>query len=406
MVTLSHALTICATVLCVTLVLVMPTAAINTAIYGDTAGFIPALHQDTFAVACTLPGNAGVELDTGISCFTNVSTDVLFIGGDAGYSQDTATKLAAAVKDGKILVVTEKDLPRFTDILPAQTAGTAPGSLTLNVTSPNATLSKDIFAGMPSVFSNTTLVSTRVQFAARNGATTLMNFDNGDPALLFTRYGGGYVVAWLPPSTQVYLNSTDADTINERLITQLMALRSTAVATTETTVPATTTPTIVETTATATAATTTAAVVETTGNVSVYSSPLNANVYIDGVYKGIAPVDLTGISAGSHALKLALTGYYDYDTTITIVGGGTITAFGSLPPRGSVVTVVETVVATSTPVAVATTEVSSIWTNPTVVAAVLGILTAVIGAIVTLFTIYHKQKEPNCTIRTKRTRRT
>ena len=65
MVTLSHALTICATVLCVTLVLVMPTAAINTAIYGDTAGFIPALHQDTFAVACTLPGNAGVELDTG-----------------------------------------------------------------------------------------------------------------------------------------------------------------------------------------------------------------------------------------------------------------------------------------------------------------------------------------------------
>ena len=161
---------------------------------------------------------------------------------------------------------------------------------------------------MPSVFSNTTLVSTRVQFAARNGATTLMNFDNGDPALLFTRYGGGYVVAWLPPSTQVYLNSTDADTINERLITQLMALRSTAVATTETTVPATTTPTIVETTAMATAATTTAAVVETTGNVSVYSSPLNANVYIDGVYKGIAPVHLTGISAGSHALKLALTG--------------------------------------------------------------------------------------------------
>ena len=116
MATLSHALAACAAVLCATLLMVMPAAAINTAIYGDAAGFDPALHQDTIVVACTLPGSAGDELDTGISCFTNASTDVLFIGGDAGFSQDSGAKIAAAVKTGKILVVTEKDLPRFTPI--------------------------------------------------------------------------------------------------------------------------------------------------------------------------------------------------------------------------------------------------------------------------------------------------
>ena len=388
MATLFRTLAACAAVLCATFVLVMPVAAINTAIYGDTAGFVPTLHEDTFTVVCTLPGNAGVELDTDIACFTNTSTDVLFVGGDAGYSQDTATKIAAAVKAGKILVVTDKDLLRFTDILPARTAGTAPGSLTLNVTSPNATLSKDLFSGMPSGFSSATNVSSRVQYVARDGATTLMSFDNGDPALLFTRYGNGYVVAWLPPADQIYLGSTEADTINERLITRLMALRGIIVVT-ETTVPATTTPASVNTTATTTAAITTAAGEETLGNVSVYSSPLNTNVYIDGVYKGIAPVNLTGISAGSHALKLALTGYYDYDTTITIVGGGTITAFGSLPPRESA-----TVAATTTPVVVTTTDASSVFSSPAVVAAVLGIITAIIGAVVTLFTIYHKNKQP------------
>jgi hypothetical protein len=105
------------------------------------------------------------------------------------------------------------------------------------------------------------------------------------------------------------------------------------------------------------------------------------------VYKGIAPVNLTDISAGSHALKLALTGYYDYDTTIAVVGGGTITAFGSLPPREST-----TVAATTAPVAATTTDASSIFSSPAVVAAVLGIITAIIGAVVTIFTIYHKHK--------------
>ncbi|MDD4483571.1 MAG: PEGA domain-containing protein, partial [Methanoregula sp.] len=225
---------------------------------------------------------------------------------------------------------------------------------------------------------NTTALPSRDQYTLRDGATALLSFENGDPALAYIPYGNGYVAAWLPPADSAYLDSTTADTIGERLITHLMAMRVTVAATTA---AATTTPAPANTTIETTAA---PAAGESLGNVSVYSSPLSANVYIDGVYRGIAPVNLTGISTGSHALKLALTGYYDYDTTITVAGGGTITAFGSLAPRETA-----TAAATTVPVAVTTTE-SSIFSSPAVVAAVLGIITAIIGAIVTIFTIYHK----------------
>ena len=324
MATLPRTLAACAAVLCATLALVMPAAAINTAIYGSAAGFVPALHQDTFSVTCTLPGTAGIELDNNISCFTNASTDVIFIGGDAGYTQATATALANATNAGKILIVTGTDLPRFTDVLPAQTTGIAPSSLALLETDPNTTISEDIFAGMPSRFPNTTPVSNREQYVTRAGATTLLNFENGDPALVFAPYGNGYVVAWLPPADQAYLTSTDADLINERLVTHLLALRNgepevTATASANTTAPTPSAPDVAPTTATS---------VPAFGNVSVYSSPLGATVFIDGVYEGNTPVNLTGISPGSHALILATNGYYDYDTTISVVGAENVTAFG------------------------------------------------------------------------------
>jgi len=374
-----HVLVACAAVFCVTVLLVMPAAAVTTAIYGSAAGFDPSLHTDTFTVACTVTGTDGAELDNALACFTNSSTDVIFMGGDAGFSQDSGAKIAAAVKTGKILVVTDKDLARFADILPVKASGdTAEESPTLIIADSSTTLSQDIFAGLSSPFPNTTKLSTRDLYTERSGATTLLTFENGDPALAFAPYGNGYVVVWLPPADTAYLDSTTADTIGERLITHLVAMRVTVAATTA---AATTTPAPANTTIETTTA---PAAGESLGTVSVYSSPLSANVYIDGVYKGIAPVNLTDISAGSHALKLALTDYYDYDTTITVVGGGTITAFGSLAPRETATAAVTTV-----PVAVTTTE-SSIFSSPAVVAAILGIITAIIGAIVTIFTIYHK----------------
>ncbi|HVP95602.1 PEGA domain-containing protein [Methanoregula sp.] len=372
----------CAAVLCATLLLVMPGSAITVAVYGSTAGLNTSLHQDTFSVACSLPGVAGPELDGNLPCFTNATTDVIILGGDAGFSGNTEAALSNATAAGKILVLSGDDLARFADILPVQSAGMAPGSAALVISNPNATLSGDIFAGLPAQYPNTTIVSSRESYVTRPGATTLLSFENGDPALAFLPYGNGYVVTWLAPAEQAYLSGTDADLINERLITRLLALRSgaPAAATTTSIVPATTLPVTNVTTLPATTVT-----LPAFGNLFVSSSPGAAGVYIDNAYEGITPVNLSGISPGTHAIRLAMNGYADYESTVDVTGGSTVAVSGSLAEHNRTEM---TPVATVTPVP---TETASFWTSTSVIAALLGSVAAIIGAIATLHSLYHKR---------------
>ena len=379
MATLTSSRLVCAAVFCAALFLVMPGSAITVAVYGNTAGLNLSLHQDEFTVACSLPGLAGPELDGDLPCFTNASTDILILGGDPGFSGSSASTLINATAAGRILLLSGDDLDRFSDILPVQSAGTAPGSTALLVSEPNATLSQDLFAGLPGQYPNTTPVSTRESYVARAGATTLLSFENGDPALTFAPYGNGYVIAWLPPADTAYLNSTDADRVNERLVTRLLALRTGIPAAVVTTAGANTT---LPTTPVANVTTT----LPTQGYVSVSSSPGGANVYIDNVYEGITPVNLNTVTPGTHALRLAMTGYADYETTITVTGGSTVAVSGSLAGQNRTA---ETPAATVTPVP---TDTTSFWTSTSVLAALLGSLAAIIGAVATLHSLYRKRQ--------------
>ncbi|WP_319642869.1 PEGA domain-containing protein [Methanovulcanius yangii] len=63
----------------------------------------------------------------------------------------------------------------------------------------------------------------------------------------------------------------------------------------------------------------------TTGAIRISSSPSGADVYIDGVYKGTTTETVSGLSAGSHDLRLKYPGYNDYYDTITITAGQTVT---------------------------------------------------------------------------------
>ena len=378
MATLTSSRLVCAAVLCAALFLVMPGSAITVAVYGNTAGLNLSLHQDEFTVACPLPGLAGPELDGDLPCFTNASTDILILGGDPGFSGSSASTLINATAAGRILLLSGDDLDRFSDILPVQSAGTAPGSTALVVSEPNATLSQDLFAGLPGQYPNTTPVSTRESYVARAGATTLLSFENGDPALAFAPYGNGYVVAWLPPADTAYLNSTDADRVNERLVTRLLALRTGIPAVVVTTAGANAT---ISTTPVANVTTT----LPTQGYVSVSSSPGGANVYIDNVYEGITPVNLSTVTPGTHALRLAMTGYADYEITITVTGGSTVAVSGSLAGQNRTA---ETPAATVTPVP---TDTTSFWTNTSILAALAGSLAAIIGAVATLHSLYRKR---------------
>lgn len=60
---------------------------------------------------------------------------------------------------------------------------------------------------------------------------------------------------------------------------------------------------------------------DTTGQIVIASSPAGAEALLDNVYKGVTPVTLSDIAAGSHVLTLKLSGYADSVQTITVNGG-------------------------------------------------------------------------------------
>ena len=56
----------------------------------------------------------------------------------------------------------------------------------------------------------------------------------------------------------------------------------------------------------------------TYGTLSVSSSPSNANIYLDGAYKGTTPRTIGGLSQGAHTLEVTMPGYQEWANTIQI----------------------------------------------------------------------------------------
>lgn len=67
------------------------------------------------------------------------------------------------------------------------------------------------------------------------------------------------------------------------------------------------------------------AVAPTTGDVVIESKPPGASVYLDQVFSGTTqpddPLDITGISPGTHTLLIQLANYQDYSSTIEVSAG-------------------------------------------------------------------------------------
>jgi PKD repeat protein len=62
---------------------------------------------------------------------------------------------------------------------------------------------------------------------------------------------------------------------------------------------------------------------EITGSLAVITDPVGAEIYIDGNFKGVSPVTITGISTGTHAVLLTLQEYADTSSNISITAGQT-----------------------------------------------------------------------------------
>jgi hypothetical protein len=234
----------------------------------------------------------------------------------------------------------------------------------------------------------------REQVVAGKEAVTLLNYDTGTPALLYAKYGKGYVIEWTTVPSPSYMGTDDADTINYRLITSLLPVLTATNVTpaAQTTVPETTTTTSPPLNVTVTITPTESVPSQPlTGNVTVHSSPLGASILIDGVYGGTTPTTVTDIAPGNHIIRLTLSGYYDYEGTIYIIAGKTASAFGTLPPLNlNTGTPVATPIVVTVPVTAEPTQQAGLMDN-SIIVAVIGVVTAVIGAVATIFT--HKKKE-------------
>ncbi len=60
---------------------------------------------------------------------------------------------------------------------------------------------------------------------------------------------------------------------------------------------------------------------DNTGGIAVGSTPVGANVYLDGEFKGLTPLNMKDIPAGTHNLLVTLKGYDDQQQAVTVTAG-------------------------------------------------------------------------------------
>ena len=369
------------------------TAASSAAVYGSTSGFIPESHSDMITVVYTIPGHSGGLFDQSVASFTDTSTEIIFIGNDADFSNKTASAIEQAVWNGKILVIGYPATGKFGDSLPVNSESpSSEASSTLVVTSLNNGVAREVFSGLNKTFTVNEPVAERLTGTVKPGSVSLMSFNNGDPALVYRQYGSGYVVEWMFAAPETYLGTDVADSITYGAVKSLLTSMKGST-TPVTTVATTAVPTTTLTTLPATQETT---VTAKTGNAIIQSNPLGARVYVDGIYQGKTPFELDDLPTGYHSVRMTLDGYYNFDGSAYIVDGKTITVFGSLQEAplttatSQATTVVTPVITTAAPTTTPSSAGDAL-ASPTVIAAGIGIITAGIGAYATIYT--HKEKK-------------
>lgn len=207
----------------------------------------------------------------------------------------------------------------------------------------------------------------------------------------------------LEPLVTTQVTAEMTTTIPATNTTQVPSLTTTTIPIPNTTIVLSTNTTPLTSTTTATTLIPTVSPVTqvSTGNITVASSPLGASILIDGVYYGTTMGNITGISSGNHIVRLTMSGYYDYEGTLYVVPGQVTHVFGTLPPLSGAASqfsqpVTSAPVTTTAPAAtVQPTQTSSggVFDSPIVIASVIGIITACIGAGATIFTHTMKMKK-------------
>ncbi len=92
--------------------------------------------------------------------------------------------------------------------------------------------------------------------------------------------------------------------------------------------------------------------------ISFSSTPLGADIWIDGRIKGKTPSTITRVSSGSHAIKLTLNEYDDWTTNINVIEGNMTPVSATLtrkePVSAYLATATNTPTSTTTPLPIST----------------------------------------------------
>jgi hypothetical protein len=100
------------------------------------------------------------------------------------------------------------------------------------------------------------------------------------------------------------------------------------------------------------------------------STPLGAEVSIDGVYKGKTPINISDLPIGPHEMKLKHSGYLDYETIIIVKSAAYDLAYDLESEPGPL-------------------------SNPTVIAALVTALAMILAAIIAVIFKQEKNKKQN-----------
>ena len=83
------------------------------------------------------------------------------------------------------------------------------------------------------------------------------------------------------------------------------------------------------------------------GTLALATNPPGASVFVDNVFKGVAPLTLTDTPAGYHLIRITLPEYDDFDTSATVEPGKTVVVEAKLVKFGTNATVT-TIIPTTT----------------------------------------------------------
>jgi hypothetical protein len=73
----------------------------------------------------------------------------------------------------------------------------------------------------------------------------------------------------------------------------------------------------------------------TTGSISVTSSPIGAQVYVNNVFRGYSPLTVDGLTPGMYTVALQLSGYQDWQSSATVAAGQTAQISATLLPKSA-----------------------------------------------------------------------